>query len=48
MTTQPTCNAELKLLPTNGSIAVVVSLLEPLFNLIKIMGRMISKIENKK
>ena len=41
---KPTCNAELKLLPTNGSIAVVVSLLEPLFNLIKIVWRIIYKI----
>ena len=42
---KPTCNAELKLLPTNGSITVVVSLLEPLFHLIKIVRRKIHKIK---
>ena len=29
-----TCNAKLELLPTNGSVTVIVSLLKPFFNLL--------------
>ena len=31
-----TCNAKLELLPTNGSVTVIISLLKPFFNLNKL------------
>ena len=31
-----TCNAKLELLPTNGTVTVIVSLLKPFFNLNKL------------
>ena len=33
MMLKTTCNAKLELLPTNGSVTVIVSLLKPFFNL---------------